>query len=199
MDIQRIIEGIRSNDAEENTMMIKSIYENYGLLEDSDIEQIVPSIIYYLWKLPKFPEQKRFVMDLLQHTDHRMRKLVFKHILDKWEEIQLVRMDKFYFLLKRLLEYYPLNKETIKELFDVTSNVSLKAYIVRCIIERLNDTGKRLDEEVEEFLAMFVSKCAPALLFSTKSLKFRKDIVMKYAKSKEVAKKNRAALYSMIK
>jgi len=199
MDIERVIEGIRSNDAEENTMMIKSIYEHYGLLDDNSIERMVPSIVYYLWKLPKFTEQKRFVMDFLQHTDHRMRMLVFRYILDKWDEIQLVRMDKFYFLLKRLLEYYPLSKEVIKELFDATPNISLKAYIVRCIVERLNDAETCLEEEVEEFLAAFVSKCAPALLFSTKSLRFRKETVMKYAKSKEVARKNRAALYSMIK
>jgi len=195
MNIQKIIEDIKINDEEINKNAIQTIYENYKLLSEENIVDIIPSIIYYLWKLPKFSVQKEFILELLNNTDERLRFGLFKHLIEKWDEIQLVRMDKFYYLIKRILEYYSLNIETIPYLFDITHNTGLRTFIIRCIVDRLID----IDEEIETFLIEFTSKCPPALLFSLKSLKFKKEIALKYAKNKGIGKRNRLALYSMIK
>lgn len=195
MNIQRIIEDIRTNDEDRNRNAMQSLYTEYSFMTEKDIVELVPSIIYYLWKLPKFSVQRKFIVELLDGTDEVMRVALLKHVISIWDEIQLVRMDKFYYLIKKLLEYYPLDIKNISYLFNVTHNIEIKAFIVRCIVDRLSS----IDEDLEDFLAEFTSKCLPAILFSLESLRFRKEIALKYATSREVGKKNRLALYSMIK
>lgn len=195
MDVQKTIDAIRSNDIETNKAAIEAIYANYGLLGEEDIAKLTPSIAYYLWKLPKFVAQKQFVLDLLSRTDQRLRSSMFMYLIDKWSEIQLVRMDKFYYIMKRILEYYTLDVETVSYLFNISTVMELKGFIIRCVVERLGETS----EDMEHFLAEFVSKCPPALLLSLEPVKIRKEIVLKYAGSEDAGKKNREALCSMAK
>ncbi|KAG5859171.1 hypothetical protein KMI_08g13070 [Encephalitozoon hellem] len=195
MDVQRIVDAIRSNDMEENKAAIEAIYANYGLLKEEDIVRLTPSIIYYLWKLPKFVAQKQFVLDLLSRTDQRLRHSMFTYLIDKWSEIQLARMDKFYYLVKRILEYYVLDVETVSYLFNITATTDLRGFVIRCVVDRLGE----ISEDMERFLAEFASKCPPALLLSLGPLKIRKEVALKYAGDKDIGKKNRAALYSMAK
>lgn len=195
MDIQKIVKGIKSNSEEENRSAIQAIYTQYKLFTEKEVEEITPSIVYYLWKLPKFSVQKDFVLELLANTDEKLRLMLFRHLIREWDTIQLVRMDKFYYLVKRILEYYPLDIETVSYLFDVTHNIGLRSFIVRCVVDRITE----IEPELEDFLAEFTSKCPPALLFSLKSLRFSKEVALKYAGSREVRERNRLALYSMIK
>lgn len=195
MDVSAISNGIRSNDEEIGRSSIQTIYTHYKLLTEKDIVELVPSIIYYLWKLPKFPVQKDFVLELLGNTDEVMRRALFKYLIETWDDIQLVRMDKFYYLIRKILEYYPSDIDTMLYLFNVTHNLGIRTFIVRCVVERLAD----IDAETEEFLAEFTSGCPPALLLSLRSLRFSKETVMKHAKKKNTNKRNRIALYSMIK
>lgn len=195
MDVQKIVSRIKSNDPETSRMAIESIYACYKTLSEKDVQEVTPAVVYYLWKLPKFTAQKQFVLELLSHTDQRLRHEILMHIVRTWEEIQLTRMDKFYYLVKRLLEHYVLDVETVSHLFNITPAVSLRAFIIRCVVDRLEEVS----EEMERFLAEFASRCPPALLFSLGKLRLAKGVVLKYAGDKDVGKRNRAALYSMIK
>lgn len=195
MDIEAVVRDIKANDDAVSRDAVQTIYTHYGNLSEEEVAEIVPSVVYYLWKLPKFSVQQAFVLELLEKTDDVMRRLLFRHMINSWDSIQLVRMDKFFYLVKRLLGYYPLDVETIARLFGVTQNAGLRAFIVRCVVERLAD----MDAETEDFLAEFASKCPPMLLLSLKSLRFRRDVAMKYAASRDVGKRNRLALYAMIR
>ncbi|ADM11845.1 uncharacterized protein Eint_070810 [Encephalitozoon intestinalis ATCC 50506] len=195
MDIQKIVDAIRSNDIDANRAAIESIYANCSQLDDKDIIEITPSVIYYLWKLPKFTAQKQFVLELLSHADQRLRYSLFMYLIDHWSSIQLVRMDKFYYLVKRILEYYVLDVETVSSLFNISTSMDLRTFIIRCVVDRLKETT----EDMEHFLAGFASTCPPALLLPLESLRLRKEVALEYAGNKDIGKKNRAALYSMIK
>ncbi|CAD25619.1 hypothetical protein [Encephalitozoon cuniculi GB-M1] len=195
MDVQKIVDAIRSNDIDTNKAAIESVYAHYGMLTERDVEDLTPSLVYYLWKLPKFTAQKQFVLELLSHTDQRLRHSLLMYLVERWSDIPLVRTDKFYYLVKRILEYYTLDVETVSHLFNIASNTELRAFVVRCVVDRLGE----IDEEMEHFLAEFISKCPPPLLLSFGSLRLSKEAVLKYAGSKETGKKNRAVLCSIIK
>lgn len=195
MDVQKIIDDIKSNDPEVSGSAMQTVYTHYGQLGREDVERMVPSIVYYLWKLPKFPVQKMFVLELLGKTDETLRTALLRHVIRTWDEIELVRMDKFYYLMRRILEYYPLTIETIPYLFNMTHNIGLRAFVVRCVVSRLAE----VDGEIEDFLAEFVSKCPPALLLPLGSVRLRRETALRYAKKRDIGKKNRSALYSMIK
>jgi hypothetical protein len=193
IDIQSVEAQIRNNSVDANRKAMEEIYGGYAEAGEQEIEQLAPLVIYILWKVPKFKAQKEFVNELILGTDARMRAALLNHLVRHWNDVELVRRDKFYYLMKKIVECYELTVENIDYLFNVTCNTDLRSYIIRCVVERIERLGG-----LEEYMLDFISRCPPNLLACFEALRFRREDVLRFAKKPEVCKKNRNALCSLI-
>jgi hypothetical protein len=194
MDMARIEAWIKDNSTEVNRRAMEEIYSNYGAIAGSYVEQIAPLVVYNLWKVPKFSVQKEFVNELISRTDSRMREALLKYLIKHWGEIELVRRDKFYYLIKKIVGEYELSLENTDYLFSLTCNTDLRGYIISCVVSRIESP----DEALEEYLLGFISRCPPNLLLCFRGLRLRRESVLRFSKKPEMHERNRNALYSLV-
>lgn len=194
MNTEEIEKCLKSSDSDLNSIGISQFYTLCTTLVPNSLERLANAIIYYLWRLPKFKAQKSFIDELLSRTDTNFHSTLFSLTVKRWPEIQSDRKDKFYYLIKRLILAKPLDLDRIKCLFQL-SPPCLRNYAIKIVLSTLDS---RNDQE-EEFLAEFISKCDPGACKLFAGFVLRAEVALKYAKNKNIRPVNRAVLYGMVK
>jgi hypothetical protein len=163
MELPKIAENFTVNDNEINqsTLNTLSIALNGTNTTEQEYTNLSFSIIYCLWKLPKFSVQTQFCKSLLTEIlkldgtkKQKFLSILFLAIIREWKGIESNRKDKFYFLVELLISHV-LSQNGLRYLFELDCQVDLKNFIIKKSLDFLSSA----EVETLHFIVEFIGRC----------------------------------------